>query len=203
MTARTLVLDAGFIPHRSVSWEHAAELVYKGRAEIVELYGDVMRAISRETAKTLRLSEQMRAWFELCVDDTDPDIYAIRLPAVIRLIGRIGRKHHVKFSRINVLTRDGYRCQYCGERFSARELNYDHVVPRSQGGRTEWSNIVMACYDCNSRKRNRTPEEAGMKLLAKPVRPKSLAIGALRLESLREVPDCWRSWLYWNVELEP
>lgn len=201
--SRTLVLDAGYQPHRVVSWQRAAQLLHDGRAEVVELYTDVVRAITREAARGLRVSKQMLAWFELGIDDADPDTFVVRVPAVIRLLGKVGRKKAVKFSRINVLTRDRFTCQYCGTKKLMRELNYDHVVPRAQGGRTVWENIVSSCYECNGLKRNRTPAEAGMKLLNAPVRPKSLPIAALRLESLKEIPECWRSFLYWNVELEP
>jgi 5-methylcytosine-specific restriction endonuclease McrA len=186
-----------------VSWQRAAQLLHDGRAEVVELYSDVVRAITREAARGLTVSKQMLAWFELGVDDTDPDTYVVRVPAVIRLLGKVGRKKVVKFSRINVLTRDKFTCQYCGTKKLMRELNYDHVVPRAQGGKTVWENIVASCYDCNSIKRNRTPQEAGMRLLNAPVRPKSLPIAALRLETLKDIPECWRSFLYWNVELEP
>ena len=200
---RTLVLDAGYRPHRVVSWQRAAQLLHDGRAEVVELYDEALRAISREVAKTLQLSKEMRAWFELGVDDADPDVLVVRMPAVIRLLGALGRKKMVKFSRINVLTRDNFACQYCGARKAVAELNYDHVLPRSRGGKTVWENIVAACYDCNGQKRNRTPEEAGMQLLSKPVRPKSLPIAALRMDSIKEIPALWTSWLYWNVELQP
>ena len=84
-----------------------------------------------------------------------------------------------------------------------RELNYDHVIPRSRGGRTVWENIVSACYKCNARKANRTPEEAGMRLRALPKKPTSLPVPMLRMDGLRDIPECWRSWLYWTVELEP
>lgn len=203
MQTRTLVLDAGYQPHRVVGWQRAAQLLHDGRAEVVELYEETIRAISRETAKALQLSKQMLTWFELGVDDSDPDVFVVRVPAVVRLLGVVGRKKVVKFSRINVLTRDGFACQYCGEPKPMRELNYDHVVPRSQGGKTTWENIVAACYRCNARKGSRTPEQAGMRLLTRPVKPKSLPIAHLRIESLREIPECWRSWLYWNVELKP
>jgi len=199
---RTLVLDAGYQPHRVVSWQRAAQLLHDGRAEVVELYSDVVRAISRDAAKGLQVSKQMLAWFELGVDDTDPDVFVVRVPAVIRLLGKIGKKKVVKFSRINVLTRDRFKCQYCGTKHLMRDLNYDHVIPRAQGGKTEWTNIVASCVPCNSFKRDRTPVQAGMVLLTQPIRPKSLPVAALRVESLRDIPDCWRSFLYWHVELE-
>jgi len=201
--ARTLVLDASYQPHRLVGWQRAAQLLHDGRAEVMELYSEVVRAISKDVAQTLSVSRQMLAWFELGVDAADPDTYVVRVPAVIRLLGKVGRKKAVKFSRINVLTRDNFSCQYCGEKKLMRELNYDHVIPRSQGGKTTWENIVMACYPCNSRKQNRTPEQSGMRLLSQPVRPKTLPIGVLRMDGVKNIPECWKSFLYWHVELEP
>jgi 5-methylcytosine-specific restriction endonuclease McrA len=203
MTTRTLVLDAGYRPHRIITWQRAAQLLNDGRAEVVELYDETLRAISREVAKTLQLSRGMRAWFEMNVDGSDPDLLVVKMPAVIRLLGTLGRKKMVKFSRINVLTRDNFTCQYCGQRKAVAELNYDHVIPRSRGGKTVWENIVAACYPCNGNKRNRTPEEAGMYLRTRPVRPKSLPISTLRMDSMKDIPALWTSWLYWSVELEP
>lgn len=203
MTTRTLVLDASYKPHRVVTWQRAAQLINDGRAEVVELYAETLRAIRRETIASLALSKSMLAWFELSVDDRDPDLLVVKMPAVIRLISVLGRKKVVKFSRINVLTRDGFACQYCAAKKPSIELNYDHVLPRSRGGKTTWTNIVSSCLPCNSRKSNRTPEEAGMRLLKAPVCPKSLPIVAIRLHSLGEIPSLWRDYLYWNVELEP
>lgn len=205
MTAATstLVLDSAYAPHRVVRWQRAAHLLSAGRAEVVELYDETIRAVSREAAKGLEISKQMLTWFELGVDDSDPSVYVVRVPSVVRLLTAVGRKRAVKFSRVNVLTRDDFRCQYCGKRKRMDELNFDHVVPRAQGGRTTFENVVASCFPCNSRKANRTPAEAGMHLRSVPVRPKSLPIAALRADMLREPHESWRSWLYWHVELEP
>src|SRR4029077_4227246 len=112
--------------------------------------------------------------------------------AVVRLKKAIGgKKQAVRFSRVNVYTRDGFRCQYCGEKKEMRGLNYDHVVPRVRGGKTTWENIVTSCYACNDRKGSRTPEEAGMKLLRKPIKPTSLPLApVVRFE--KDVPSVWR-----------
>lgn len=198
----TLVLDSGYRPHRVVSWQRAAQLLHDGRAEVVSLYEDVLRAIDKDVAKTLQLGKSMLSWFELGNSDND-DLYIVKMPAVVRLYGTLGRKKVVKFSRINVLTRDGFKCCYCGAKKLVKELNYDHVLPRSMGGKTVWENIVSSCYECNARKGSRTPEQAGMKLLRPPVKPKSLPIAALRLDGLKNIPEAWGDWLYWNVELEP
>jgi len=96
----------------------------------------------------------------------------IRVPRVIQLLNydRVPRPR-VKFTRSNVYLRDRHRCQYCGNRHAASELTLDHVQPRSRGGPTTWRNIVVSCFGCNSRKANRSPEEAGMPLLREPRAP--------------------------------
>lgn len=211
MTAitHTLVLDSAGSPHDLISWREAAELLYKGRARIERTYDEVLRVVRREWVKaakeTRSLSESMLKWFEMGVDSSDPNVLVLHIPAVIRLLG-VYRKRDVKFSRINVLTRDNFTCQYCGKKRSSHELNYDHVIPRSQGGKTCWENIVMACSgpgECNALKADRTPAEAGMRLLHKPVKPKSLPVASLRLERFKDLPEMITSYLYWNAELEP
>jgi hypothetical protein len=79
---------------------------------------------------------------------------------------------------------------YCGTPKKMLELNYDHVIPRDQGGRTVWENIVASCYPCNERKRNRTPEQAGMKLLRKPYKPKTLPMVGPRFDP-KDIPANW------------
>ena len=172
--SRTLVLDPGYQPHRIVTWQRAVTMLFEGKVEVVEEYDEDIRSVS----------------------------ITIKMPAVVRLLRAIrNRKKAVKFSRINVMTRDKFRCQYCGRRLPMSKLNYDHVVPRSRGGRTVWENIVTACYPCNDRKGDRLPREAGMRPLTKPVKPRSLPIIALRVDT-RSIPDAWASWLYWQGELE-
>jgi 5-methylcytosine-specific restriction endonuclease McrA len=140
-------------PHRIVTWQDA----------ICRLIDDEIEAL--ETT-----------WNGTPFDVNSPSV-SLRLPSVARLKTPVpANKKGVKFSRINVLTRDNFQCQYCGNRFPRRQLNYDHVIPRLQGGRTVWENIVTACYPCNSRKAGRTPEQAKMRLLKPPHRPKTLPL---------------------------
>ena len=96
----------------------------------------------------------------------------VRVPRVIQLLDydRVPRPR-VKFTRSNVCLRDRHRCQYCGSEQTAAELTLDHVHPRSRGGQTTWRNIVVSCFGCNSRKADRSPEEAGMPLLREPRPP--------------------------------
>ncbi len=170
----TLVLDQGYQPHRIVHWQRAVIMFFEGKVEVLEEYDEDIRSVS----------------------------ITIKMPAVVRLLGRVrGRKQAVKFSRMNVATRDSFKCQYCGDKHTLSKLTYDHVVPRSQGGRTTWENIVMACYPCNERKANRTPEQAKMKLLKHPVKPAFLPVVTMRFNT-SSIPDAWVSWIYWNGSLE-
>jgi 5-methylcytosine-specific restriction endonuclease McrA len=107
----------------------------------------------------------------------------------------------VTFSRRNIFKRDRFTCQYCGAQPGSEELTLDHVIPRSQGGESRWENCVLACLACNKRKADRTPEQAGMRLKHKPVRPTwnpLYALHEVRIESWSK----FVSEAYWNVELE-
>lgn len=114
-----------------------------------------------------------------------------------------------KFSRRTILLRDRYRCQYCGDRFPSNELTFDHVIPRTKGGKTEWTNILMACTECNFKKGNKdaqysAPKGSGLRPLKKPKQPTNAALLKAGLEFLPDqIKETWGSWLYWDVELEP
>jgi len=129
--------------------------------------------------------------------------FRIRVPRVILLMvfDRLPKKE-VKFTRHNIFERDKNTCQFCGRTLDRRDLNLDHVVPRDRGGPTTWENIVCSCIPCNTRKANRTPAEAGMRLIRKPKRPKwrpfvQVSFGAPMHESWKHFLDI----AYWNVEL--
>ena len=167
MSQETLLLTPWMAPHRVISWQRAVVLSFLGKVEVVDTYDDEIRS------RSLR----------------------IKTPAVVRLVKwSSAQQHKVRFSRLNVFLRDGFRCQYCGERRAMRELNYDHVVPRVKGGRTSWENIVTACYGCNDRKGCRSPEEAGMRLLRKPRRPSYLPLAPVTV-GRRRVPPAWQLYL--------
>lgn len=161
---RTLLLNPWMAPHKIISWERAVVLFVLGKVDVLEEYDEEIRSRS----------------------------LSLKTPAVVRL-KRGGRpaKKPIRFSRINVYTRDGFRCQYCGEKKSTRDLNYDHVVPRARGGKTVWENIVTSCYACNDRKGGRTPEEAGMKLVREPFAPDTLPRNAAFHVMRSELPEPW------------
>lgn len=121
----------------------------------------------------------------------------IKLPSVIRLLEyrRIPQQTRA-LSRKNILMRDRYTCQYCHKCPPAVELTLDHVIPRSRHGDSSWENLVACCYSCNNRKGNRTPEEAGMKLLRTP-RPFSLHTNRHLMRLLGKSDDQWRKYLFY------
>ncbi len=101
--------------------------------------------------------------------------HVILAPEVLLLVDyssheQIGKG--VRYSRANIFHRDNYTCQYCGRSHLRKELTLDHVIPKCQGGKGTWSNIVSACRPCNQRKAGRTPQEAGMSLLNNPHVPR-------------------------------
>ena len=102
--------------------------------------------------------------------------FQMAVPRIIRLLGydKLPRQD-VKFNRRNIFARDCNRCQYCGKKFPTTELSLDHVIPKSQGGKSTWENIVCCCIKCNVKKGGRTPEQASMHLITKPVKPQALA----------------------------
>jgi len=173
MNEWTLLLNSSFEPLKVVSWKKAVIMVLLGKVEVVQEYERIIRGMS----------------------------FALRLPAVIRLNHYIKKGSKIiKFSRQNLYLRDGGRCQYCGSPFSQRELTHDHVIPRSKGGETEWTNVVTCCLTCNLKKGGRTPEEAGMFLIRKPRAPIWIPLLTMSL-GLKETPEPWKDYLYLNSGL--
>ena len=174
MSAMTLLLNTTYEPIQVVGWQRAVTLLFQGKVEVLEEHDEEIHSIS----------------------------FAMKIPSVLRMLmpAKIKRKVPVKFTRLNIFTRDGWKCQYCGEKFESEELTFDHVVPVAQGGRKTWENIATACVECNSRKEGRTPEQARMKLLKKPKQPVWAQVMIVTV-GLRKTPENWASYLYWNVEL--
>jgi 5-methylcytosine-specific restriction endonuclease McrA len=147
MSSRTLVLTPWYFPYRIVGWQDAITLVYLNKVDVVVCYAEMIRSPST----------------------------AIQLPAVVRMRRAVRAvKRRVRFSRLNIYLRDGFSCAYCAAEPGISALTWDHVVPRSQGGRTDWENILTACTRCNAKKANRTPLQAGMPPLKQAYRPRSL-----------------------------
>jgi 5-methylcytosine-specific restriction endonuclease McrA len=127
----------------------------------------------------------------------------MRLPSVISLKEYVPLDRPPAFTRFNVFLRDGFICQYCGDAFPSHELTFDHIVPRSRGGRTLWENVVTACQTCNLAKGHRLPRECGMRPRREAMRPSTYQLQ----ENGRAFPPnflhhSWQDFLYWDSELE-
>jgi 5-methylcytosine-specific restriction endonuclease McrA len=173
MTA-VLFLDVDWRPLRVECWQRAISDVFLGKAEVIEYSRDrTIRGVTREHP----------------------------MPSVVRILRRFRRdKLRIKFSRLNIYARDRFVCQYCGQRFASEDLTFDHVMPRSRGGRTSWDNIVTCCVGCNAVKADRTPEQAGMRLVRRPTKPQFLPAVTVRM-GRTAIPEEWRA--YWSGTLEP
>lgn len=195
LSSQVLVLNRNYQPVHVTSVKRAFSLLYRG----------VAKAIDRE----YRLYD-FEDWAELSAvghEAISTIDRRIRIPRVLVLSAYDHLpRGKVRFSRLNIYARDHDTCQYCGQKLPRAELNLDHVVPRSQGGKTSWENVVCSCIPCNLRKGGRTPEQAFMKLLTRPTRPRWTPIfrGAVKRITYRE----WLPFLslaelsYWNVELK-
>ena len=169
---------------------------------LVLLWNDNARVVDPQDYQLYTWSD----WSQLIPRENEPFIQAVRMrlrvPEVIALT-RYDRipTNAVTFSRRNIYKRDRNTCQYCGAQPGTKELTLDHVIPRSQGGVSNWENCVLACVACNQRKADRTPEQAAMPLHTKPVRPSWRPLYAFRAVRITS----WTRFVseaYWNVELE-
>ena len=127
--------------------------------------------------------------------------FQMNLPSVIALKNFVKPQRNPNFTRFNVFLRDRFTCQYCADK---KDLTFDHLIPKSKGGETNWENVVTACSTCNVKKGGRIYEKSGMLLLRKPFSP---TIEDLHNSGKNFPPsflhESWMDYLYWDVELEP
>lgn len=199
---KVLVLNRLYTAVRVISARRAFVMLFKQAAEVIAV----------EDGRYLNYD--FDTWTEIAdlQKEFEPDTYSwvrtprleIAVPKIIRLFGydRLPQQA-VKLNRRNIYARDASRCQYCGKHFATKELTIDHVVPRVQGGAHSWTNLVCACMRCNTRKGGRTPGQANMKLIRRPIRPKRNPAITLRLGNAKY--QSWKTFLneaYWTVELK-
>ncbi len=194
LQASVLVLNRSFVPIHVTSLRRAFTLLYLGVAQAID--------------EQFRLFD-FQSWSELSAERSESigtSSARIRIPWVIVLVAfdRFPRTK-VRFSRHNIFLRDENTCQYCARTLPRAELNLDHVVPRAQGGGTTWENVVCSCITCNLKKGGRTPQQANMKLLRAPFRPKWSPV--YRNFGKHIGHESWKPFLslvdasYWNTEL--
>ena len=176
----TLALNADFQPLSYYplslwSWQDSIKAVFLDRVNIIAEYEETINSPS----------------------------VSIRLPSVIALKEFKISKKEPAFTRFNVFLRDKFTCQYCGSKQKTKELTFDHIIPRSQGGKTNWKNVVSACRPCNFKKGNKLPSNIGMFPMNKPKAPFEQQ---LKKNGRNYPPNflhkSWRDFLYWDIELD-
>ena len=164
LNSRVLVLNQNYEPMSVCSARRALILLYLEKAEMIERNHEVVRSVSQ----------------------------AIPLPSIVRLsrLIHVPRKR-ILLNRKNIIKRDNHQCQYCGT--TDGPVTVDHILPKDRGGGDTWENLVCACMNCNTKKRNRTPREAGMTLLKKPRKPGYLFF----IQHFVGIPDDrWKPYLF-------
>lgn len=192
LLANVLVLNRAFMAVQVVGVRRAFALLYRELAEVIDV--DNGRFANYDFDSWLLYSELRCHEREEHEDWVRSVNFALQVPRVVRLLhyNRIP-KYTLRFSRRNLFARDQHRCQYCGHAAPTSQLSLDHVMPRSRGGPTTWENVVCSCISCNTRKGGRTPKEARMKLLNKPVKPRFNPLLARKLDNPKY--ESWKAFL--------
>ncbi|MFM7132768.1 MAG: HNH endonuclease [Planctomycetota bacterium] len=201
LDSKVLVLNRFFTAIRVIDARRAFVLLAKEVAEVVAVEDGAY--VTYPFATWSELSEFRREFEREDHDWVRTARVTLAVPKIVRILGydRLPREQ-VKLNRRNIYARDGNRCQYCGRTFTTKELTLDHVKPRVQGGENSWTNLVCACVRCNARKGGRTPDQAGVRLIREPVKPRRNPAISLRLGSPKY--QSWKAFLddaYWTVEL--
>lgn len=180
-----LVLNRSFLPVHITTVKRAVSLLYIGAARGVDMN---YQTYSWDDLETIPIEVENPTEFHIIQTISQP----MPVPKVIVLneYDRLPQRT-MRFSRTHVFMRDQYTCQYCGNGFPKAELNLDHVIPRSRGGKTSWDNLVTSCHTCNRKKGNLTPLEANMPLRSKPKRP----AGTFGLLNLKKIHASWSPFL--------
>jgi len=193
INSSVLVLNKNYQPLTIISLKRALSLLVVGVAKAID-----------ENYRQF----DFQSWADLSVANNEDYVglvnKVIKIPKVILLCYCDRQpKKHVKFSRYNIYMRDKNVCQYCGKQYQKSELNLDHVIPRSLGGKSSWDNVVCSCYSCNLKKGGRTPEQARMRLLKDPHQPNWSLLYGFERNLMKE----WVPFLnavdasYWHLEL--
>ena len=180
---RALVLNRSWTPVGTTSVRAAMCLLFRAAA----------RAVLPHDATV----HDFDSWANLMVKDSEPCVRTVRhrlkIPEILLLTRYDGiPRRKITFSRRNVYRRDGGTCQYCGARPPLDQLTVDHVIPRSMGGRSDWTNCVVSCVRCNRRKSNRTLDESGVRLLREPRKPSWFPCLTIPQDKRKE---CWEPFI--------
>lgn len=162
------MLNSSYEPLKVVHWQKAMTLLFQGKVEVLEEHEEVVHTVR----------------------------FTFKLPSILKLTHfvRTRAQSYIRFSRENIYIRDDFSCQYCASKLPTKQLTLDHVIPAVQGGKKTWTNIVTACIECNQVKGGRTPGQAQMKLLKKPVVPAWLPKVQVKF-TLSQAPESWKEYL--------
>jgi 5-methylcytosine-specific restriction endonuclease McrA len=202
LNEKVLVLNRLYTAVRIVSARRAFVMLFKDAAEVIAVESG--QYLNYDFPTWTEISELQKEFEPAAHSWVRTPRLEIAVPKIIRLFGydRLPRQQ-VKLNRRNIYARDTNRCQYCGKHFAMKELTIDHIVPRVQGGEHTWVNLVCACVRCNTRKGGRTPSQAHMRLIRRPIRPRRNPAITLRLGI--DKYQSWKAFLndaYWTVELK-
>jgi len=186
MNKPVLVLNKVWMPIRVIPTYRALVLIYANKASAIDT--DTYYAYSWED------------WIKEPIKESDSIITSssgdVRIPEVIVLstYDKVYRKD-LRLTKRNIYIRDGLKCQYTGVDVKGSDADIDHVIPRSQGGKNSWENMVVCSKEVNRRKANRTPEQAGLKLIKKPCKPNS---DILLIDPKMNTPKSWNKFVKGN-----
>ena len=201
LAAKVLVLNRNYLASRVISAKNAFILLAREAAEVI--HADDGSFANYDFMSWAELSELRKEFEPNSYDWIKTVRFDLAVPRIIRLTGYDKLpQQRVKLNRRNLFARDHNQCQCCGHRFTTSELSIDHVVPRTQNGPDTWQNLVCSCVRCNSRKGGRTPVQANMKLIRKPIQPKRNPLISVKLTNKKYAS--WKAFLdeaYWSVEL--
>ena len=201
LDSQVLVLNRVYSAIRIVDARKAFTFLSKSVAEVISLEQGNFR--NYDFGSWTDIAELQREFESEQHDWVRTPSMTLAVPKIIRLFSYDRRpSQDIRLNRRNIYARDESSCQYCGRKFSTRELSLDHVIPRVQGGEDSWTNLVCACVRCNARKGGRTPRQANMRLVKKPVKPRLNQAIRLRIGSRRY--QSWKAFIdeaYWTIEL--
>jgi 5-methylcytosine-specific restriction endonuclease McrA len=192
LDSNVLVLNRFYMAIRVVNVRRSMTLLYRDCAEVIVMDRD--QFVAYDFDSWCEFSQLTAVEKQPGEDYLQAVNFELRVPRIVRLT-RFERmpSQTVRFNRKNLFARDGYQCQYCGQAQPTHKLSLDHVIPRSHGGQTTWENIVCCCLKCNGRKGGRTPQQAKMRLLTRPSKPR---FNSLVCETINDPRyKCWKTFL--------
>jgi hypothetical protein len=206
-----LVLNNSYIPIQIINLKRTLKLLFSGKAEIIDIENGIYNSYNFNSWSEVSLLKKEYWDKNKNYNYFDNGNFIFGIPKVIRLLTYNQIPYKVKLSRRNIFLRDNHTCQYCGKKKGLKQLNIDHVIPKSKDGKNTWENLVCSCYDCNFKKANKTLKEAGMKLLNKPKKPSSMFLFKKYSDIiLKDEYNEWKSFfpedfisdLYMSIELK-